>query len=387
MNILYITRKYPPSIGGMQTQSYEFHQALKKQANVRIIAWGGRNIFLPLFVISALIRGCYFLIRHKIDIIQVGDLVLSPVALLLKMLFRKPALTMAHGRDTAMNTVVYRKIVFGSSRQLDGIICVSTCLKEMLLKKGMPEKLLFVNPNGICVSASTKLQDKEICVKEVEARCGINLKGKKILLSVSRLVRKKGIAKFVRNILPGIVAEIPETVLVLVGNPTSQEAKQEKAEIQRVKVEKRLEQNVIFIGGIAYEDKLLSQIYRASDIFVMPNRYITSDCEGFGIVTLEASKNEVPVVAFAVDGITEAVKNKCNGVLIKGNDNAGFTKAVVTLLHDEKKRVALGKNAREFVNCTFDWGVITDRYLKILSEVLKMQRSCASRRIQKDQEL
>lgn len=369
MKILSITRKFPPSIGGMQTQSYEFQQALAKKAGVHLIAWGGSQVFLPIFIIVAMVRGLFCLIRNQIDVIQVGDLVLSPVALLLKLLSGKTTLAMAHGRDTSTDTLAYRKVVFASSRKLDGIICVSAFLKEELLKRGINSNRLFVNPNGIDIYGFAKLPDKNHCLKEVKTRLGIRLEGKKVLLSVSRLVRKKGMAHFVRHILPAIVKAVPETVLILAGEPSCKEAKQEKADIISAVAKNNLENQVLFIGNIAHNDPLLNEIYRTADLFVMPNQHIVSDYEGFGIVALEASINEVPVVAFAVDGITEAVKEKCNGILIPENDNAGFAAVVIDLLADEKKRKILGAKARNFVINNFSWDVITDRYLEILNRI------------------
>jgi phosphatidyl-myo-inositol dimannoside synthase len=78
MNILYTTRKFPPSIGGMQTQAYEFYNALKEREQVYLIAWGRSQKYLPAFVVKAMFQAAYYCFKHNIDLIRMGDLALSP---------------------------------------------------------------------------------------------------------------------------------------------------------------------------------------------------------------------------------------------------------------------------------------------------------------------
>jgi hypothetical protein len=72
MNILYITRKFPPSIGGMQTQSYEFYNALRGRERVFLIAWGYSQKYLPVFAVTALFKAIYHCLKHNINLIQMG---------------------------------------------------------------------------------------------------------------------------------------------------------------------------------------------------------------------------------------------------------------------------------------------------------------------------
>jgi len=54
--VLYITRKHPPSIGGMQRLSFELRQSLSEILPVHLIAWGYSQIWLPFFIGYAFIR-------------------------------------------------------------------------------------------------------------------------------------------------------------------------------------------------------------------------------------------------------------------------------------------------------------------------------------------
>ena len=368
MKILYITRKFLPSIGGMQTQSYEFYNALKDKTEVHLVAWGRSQKFLPIFFIIAAMKGAYYAYKHKVDVIQVGDMVLAPVGLFLKNIFKKKTLTMAHGKDVAFDNFIYRNIVIKAARKLDGIICVSGFLKKRLTARGMMPEKLFVNPNGIDIDAYSDLSERDAARWRLETLYGIPLKGKKILLAVSRMVKKKGIASFVRDIFPDIVKDHPEVFLFLAGEASGREAAEEKKTVIRSIQENALEKNVFFLGDITDRKILLRQLYAAADVCIMPNRHMEKDFEGFGIVALEASVNALPVVAFDVDGIPDAVKDGQNGILIKADDNAGFADAVKRFLDDNDRRMLFGRSAREFTKENYNWDKITGRYLAIVKE-------------------
>jgi glycosyltransferase involved in cell wall biosynthesis len=365
MSILYITRKFPPSIGGMQTQAYEFYNALKEREQVHLISWGRSQKYLPIFLLKVLFQSLYYIFKYKIDVVQIGDLALSPLGFFLKKVTGKKVFAMAHGKDTSFENRMYRSLVFNSAGKMDGIICVSGFLKQELIKIGIREDMLFDIPNGINTKLYTGVPNKESALGQVKSLFNIDLGGRKVLLSVSRLVSKKGIARFVHDILPMIVENSPESLLLIVGEGSGVESHKEKDGIIHSIDKYSLQDKVCFLGDIS--DKVfLRSIYAAADIFVMPNRRVKGDFEGFGIVALEASMNELPVVAFSVDGIPDAVKDGENGILLKEGDNKGFANAIEDLLRNDDKRAVLGKKAKEFVTKCYDWTVIISRYLCII---------------------
>ena len=368
MKILYITRKYPPSIGGMQTHSYEFYNALREKEEVYLISWDRSQRLLLFFLIIATFKGTYYILKYNVDVIQVGDLALSPIGLLFKRIFDKKVLTMAHGKDTSFNNFIYRHIVFKSVKKLDGIICISNFLKQRLSLKGIKPDKLFTNPYGIDCSIYKELFNKDASKKQIGLKYKIDLKGKKVLLSVSRFVKKKGIANFVKNMLPEIKKSNPDMILLLVGKAESREAKREQSSIIAMMEQYGLKENILFLGNVYDRKVFLRQIYSSADIFIMPNQHIEGDYEGFGLTTLEASMNEVPVVAFSINGIPSAVKNGENGILIREGDNEGFTRAVQQLLNNENERAELGKRAKNFVSRNYNWTVTINKYIEILKQ-------------------
>jgi len=365
MKVLYITRKYPPSIGGMQTQSYFFHEALSRKSSVLLISWGYSQLFMPFFLVYASMKSILQLISGKIDIIQLGDIVLSPLGVLLKLLFNKPVLAVSHGRDSAYQGVFYNYFILGSANRLNKVICVSNYLKQRLHLRGLCNKRLEVIPNGISVSESDELGiDREHAISEIEATYGITLKEKKIVLSVLRLVAKKGIKEFIEGIFLKISNDIEDVTFLIVGDGP------EKKAIEQVICKHGLEDKVHLIGPVRHKSRIYEELFSVADVFVMPNVRVEGDAEGFGVVVLESSIRRLPVVAYDVDGIGEAVHNNENGMLIDEGNEALFIEKLLYFLKNNDTKQGFGEKAREYVLNHFSWDKICDRYIDQYREIL-----------------
>ena len=362
MKILYITRKFPPSVGGMQKHSYEFYNALKKKEDVYLIAWGHSQVFLPYFFITVFINACFINLKHKMDIIHLGDLVLLPLGWLLKVFLRKPLILTAYGLDVVYKNPFYQILFNKLIGTVDKILCISIATKNLLIKKNIPKEKLDCLPVGIDINAWLDSPiDKNQAKAFLEKRIPISLLDRKILVTIGRLITRKGVKQFLKFIFPNIISEKQNVRYLIVGEGP------EEIDIRAEIKEQGLSNKALIF--IKVEDELLKLIYQTADIFIMPNQHVEGDFEGFGIVALEASMNEVPVIAFDVDGISQAVKNDENGILIEEGDNEGFAKAVKQLLNDENKRINLGKKAKKFIIENYNWNTIINKYIKILKIV------------------
>jgi hypothetical protein len=60
MEILFVTHKYPPSIGGMEKQSFELINGMKRYAKVHAIIYDGRESRFRFFLTlrSKIIQAC-----------------------------------------------------------------------------------------------------------------------------------------------------------------------------------------------------------------------------------------------------------------------------------------------------------------------------------------
>jgi glycosyltransferase involved in cell wall biosynthesis len=121
--------------------------------------------------------------------------------------------------------------------------------------------------------------------------------------------------------------------------------------------------------GYLREEAQKAQAYSASDVFVMPSRF-----EVQGLVALEALACGVPVVAFRVGGIPEAVRPGHSGMLAEPEDAPGLATAVATLLRDRCLRQRLGSGGRILVESEFSIDRHVNQYLGVYEQAIAQHR-------------
>jgi phosphatidylinositol alpha-1,6-mannosyltransferase len=87
--LLFITRKYPPSVGGMQQLSYYMTTTVARHVPVQIVKWSEAQRWLLLFILYALIRALLVLLTKPVELIHISDLVLAPLGLFLRLRWQK----------------------------------------------------------------------------------------------------------------------------------------------------------------------------------------------------------------------------------------------------------------------------------------------------------
>ncbi|MFA5304512.1 MAG: glycosyltransferase family 4 protein [Candidatus Omnitrophota bacterium] len=359
IKILYITRKYPPSIGGMQRMSYHLAQALEKKANLDKITWGYSQVFLPLFIIKVLLQSFIytFIKRKQYNYILIGDVALSPLGVFLKKIMHTPVIIIAHGLDITFKKYLYQNIVMPSLKKVDRIVCVSSHTKSECIRRAIDEKRINIIPNGVNINT---ILDK------IDARARLKNEGilipseSKILLSVARLVKRKGIAEFIENVFSKLTKEYPNVIYLVVGDGVC------KSIIEKTITKCGLQDNVILLGSI--KEELLAYLYCSADIFIMPNIRVKNDVEGFGITVLEASSCGIPTVAFGIEGVQDVIRDGINGFLVPYCDYHIFKEKISQLLLNEKDKNDISAKAKELVK-NFSWEKIADRYIEIIKQV------------------
>ncbi len=356
--LLYITRKNAPSIGGMQRFNQKLIQHLADYRPFRLISWGRSQAFLPFFLVWAFFRAGFLRLGGKIDLIYLSDGLLAPLGLILKKLLRVPVAVNIHGRDIAFAFPLYLTVVPSALRRLDLVICVSARLREICLGYGVPESVLRVIPNGI----DPEDFSWEESVSPAE-KLGLDLTGRIVLVTVGRLVPKKGVDRFVSEVLPALVREVPEVLYLVAGDGPL------RPRIEALVREKGLGEHVRLLGDLPMDDGRLRAVYSAADIFVMPNVEVAGDIEGFGIVAIEAAAAGLPVVASRLQGIREAVREGENGILLEWDDEAAFTATLLDLIRRPSYRRELGARARRFTAEHYSWERIAGLYSDLFSRL------------------
>ncbi|MFZ6015194.1 MAG: glycosyltransferase [Patescibacteria group bacterium] len=210
----------------------------------------------------------------------------------------------------------------------------------------------------------------------------------KIILTVSRLVERKGIDTLVRAVsslehgtwsmehgsesefgLPPEAARPSEPpdprslgvvgwrsglakggvqnsgfTLVVIGDGPEREKLQSLAKEQNI--------NVRWVNDA--DDQVLYSWYAAADIFCLPGRETADDIEGFGMVFLEAAYAKLPVIAGQSGGASEAVLHNQTGLLIEPTVES-CAGALQDLLNNPDKAAKLGAAGHDRVIKDFQW--------------------------------
>lgn len=362
--LLFITRKYPPSIGGMQRLNYELKSSLSKLLPVHLVAWGHSQIYLPFFLLYGFFRSVWQLItRPAISAIIVGDGLLAPWGLVLRFLFGRPVVVILHGLDLVYPNSAYQAIVIRCLRPLDAFFCNSRSTRSEALARGLSEKRCYVLPVGIDPGRFSPEAVPNPANRFSHRLQALKTGKQTLLITVSRLVERKGVAWFIENVLPGLMREYPDLRYWVVGDGPQRPAI--RAAIQRCGLQDKIE----ILGEVSDEE--LRAVYRAASIFVMPNIPIDSDREGFGIVALEAAVNDLCVVASKLEGIQDAVTDGQNGLLVPPADAPAYLQVLRELLNDTDRRRKLAEQARNFTLRHCNWNAIAPSYLQIIKRLGK----------------
>jgi glycosyltransferase involved in cell wall biosynthesis len=353
LSLLFITRKFPPSKGGMESVAHELYTHISKLSNVRLISYGGSNKFLPLVLPLLFIRASWNLLIKKIDVVYLQDGLLSPLGVVLKMSGKPVAITI-HGLDITYKNRFYQYLIPKCIKRLDKIICISNATKEECIKRGILEEKITIIPNGISDDFYIN-EDKAVLKERLAERINLSLNGRKILLSVGRLVERKGIHWFVENVIPKLLERDEEFKYLIAGDGIL------RPKIQNIILENKLKNNVVMLGKV--EDETLKLLYNTADILVMPNITVDGDMEGFGVVALEAASCGVPVVASELEGIKDAVKQGENGFLVESYNDLEIMKVITRLLIDNEEREEFRKIARKFTLEKYGWKAIAETYI------------------------
>ena len=244
------------------------------------------------------------------------------------------------------NTQYFIRQYFGRQRKCilnsDKVIAVSKYVKKALVEETFcPEERITVINNGIDPKDVLDYVNEE------------NKSGPVRLYFLGRVEKSKGILNLI-DILKGLKKDF---VLHVVGDGLDLAKAKEKVE------KYGMSNKVVFHGRFFYGD-FIRQF--KPDIFLFPTQRI----EGFPMVLPEAMVAGIPVVAFNLGGVSDAVDDGKTGYLVEAGDDKIFTEKLEDLIDNGEKRKEFGRNAKEKALKDFTLDKMIGEYEKAFREVL-----------------
>lgn len=255
----------------------------------------------------------------KSDMLYCGHLNYAPLVLSLGRLFGIPVLGALYGID-AWTPSAKRARQRAASR-LDRYYSISAYTRDRFLDWAdvSPDKIDIL-PNAIHLS-NYAAGPRPLKLME---RFGLRSRNK-VLLTFGRLVSRERAKGFdeVLDVMPQLLQDDPDLRYIIAGEGPDRERLEVRVD------DAHLTENVIFTGFVEEQDK--TALYCLADLYVMPSRG-----EGFGFVFLEALACGVPVVASAIDGSRDAVRDGQLGQIVDPDDPEALLRAIQTGLHKSK---------------------------------------------------
>jgi len=219
------------------------------------------------------------------------------------------------------------------------VIACNTDVAAVLHERGVTAQLV---PHGVDIT-------------HFAPRSGVSTRDRLRLLSVGRLVEKKGFL-----VLLSAVArlDIPFSLRIIGEGP-------DEGRLREAIEMLDLADRVTLAGGRTHAE--LPDEYAAADVVVVPSvRDRTGDRDGLPNVVLEAMAASRPVVATRIGAIPAAVIHHQTGWLVNAGDDAALAGAICALAGDADLRQRLGQAGRARVVRDFAMSQCTDRLRRVL---------------------
>ena len=374
--VLFVTNDFGPRAGGIETfiigliqrrpfgqtivytsfqeNSAQFDADWLANYGVRVIR-DRSKILLPTPRVALQLRG----IIKKEGITTAAFGAAAPLGLLSASMKRAGVLrtvALTHGHEVWWAKVFPFNLLL---RRIGSTVDVLTYLGEFTRKA--ISKALSAKAQSAMVKIAPGIDVEHFIPTDASPlRESLGLADKKVIVSVGRLVHRKGQDHLIEA-MPEILKNVPRAHLLLVGEGPYRE------HLQNLVHQLKLESSVTFIGRIQYQD--LPMYICVGDIFAMPSRsrLMGLEVEGLGIVYLEASSCGLPVLAGDSGGAPDAVIQNETGLVVSGTDNKEIASAAVALLTNLEASQKMGTVGRQWIVDNWRWEI----WSKAFEELLK----------------
>ena len=348
-SICFISRKWFPAVGGMETYSVRLSEALKMFGKVKVYCLPGRKdgstptaASIVWFGISTAFR--LLLARRSPNVVHVADMASWPLAFIASLRTRRVALS-AHGTDVSL---AHRGGLLGPLYNA-----------YLYLARGLLPRASIVANSRATADAVRAIGFSRIAVvplgTDIRPLAEPTGEHNGQVLFVGRLTPRKGCAWFIREVLPCL----PESVTLRVAG-TAWDTN-ETAALNNSRV--------TFLGAVHGE--ALIREYSSALCVIVPNiDNRDGEFEGFGLIAVEAAAAGGVVLAASHSGLKDAVVDGQTGFQLKSGDVSEWV-AKISEIYDWtiEKRAAFVSTAIETTRRVYSW----DRVVRETHEAYSLE--------------
>lgn len=224
---------------------------------------------------------------------------------------------------------------------------VSEFTKKRILDNSFIKKKISVLYNGIPGTLSLTESEKKQRIKYKKEMYNIGM--------IGNFMKHKGQIYLLRAVKKLCETSQIEFTLTIIGNVYEVAYYEECLEY----IAKNNLQDVVTICQGIYNAGEYTNLFK---FIVVPSL----QDESFGLISLEAMKNSVPVIAFACGGVPEVIIDGRDGLLVGIGETDALTEAMGKLLSDTKLCLDLGVQAQKDYDEKFTIIAMLKRYIKFM---------------------
>ncbi len=231
---------------------------------------------------------------------------------------------------------------------IDSVIAISEGVRQVLIKGGVPERLIEVVPSGIDFAPFREVKERDFLRKEFgfgpeDYLVGIvaqleDHKGHRDLIEAAKILKDHA----------------PRVRIVIVGEGSL------RMQLDQQAHELRVEDVVYFLGF--RED--IPRILASLDLFVLSSRM-----EGLGSSIMDAMASRLPVVATQAGGIPEVVIHRETGLLVPPQDPPALANAILKLYLDRALAARLAQRGFEVVHEKFSAEAMARKTIRVYERI------------------
>ncbi len=362
---LFVTRNFPPDIGGIQSLMGGLSHSISdygpvtvfadnhaespnydKNSQINIHRIGGikllrkyrkANLVNDFITKNRNIRAVFFDHWKSLDSINIKNLENLKVFCLIH------SKEINHEINSSLNKRLIKNINY-----VDYIIANSHFTKKLAISVGIKENKIKIIFPGIN-------KPKEISEKFMSEANSIFGDAFPKILTIARLDKRKGhdnILMSIRN----LKIKFPKIKYVSVGSGN------EEKNLIKLSNELSLTNEVIFLNKI--NENLKLSLIKKSNLFIMPSRIEGRSVEGFGISFIEAGSYGVGSIGGKDGGSSDAIMDNKSGILCDGNDLGSIYDSINQFFENDNY-LKYGKAAKDFSE-KFYWEKTIKKYLELL---------------------
>lgn len=214
----------------------------------------------------------------------------------------------------------------------DQVVTVSRFVERYLVSAGVPQAKVCTIATGVDFGRYQRSQEGGSLRRE------LGLPATALLIGTVAILRaKKGHAEIL-DAAAAVLARFPEAHFVFAGDGP------QLANLQARIVAEGLSGHIHLLGL----RRDVTNILESLDLFVLPTHQ-----EALGTAFIEAAAMGLAAIGSNIDGVPEIVQDGQTGLLVPAQNGAALAEAIIALLADPERRLAMARTASEFVRRQF----------------------------------